>query len=244
MGHRWWRHTNGEYTLAPELREWALEKLGVGPAQVKIDLFATPEKAARSLFVTRSMDAFTYNWHELAESEDEVLWANPPFQIMEKVVAKLWQEPCRLALCCPEWQEHAWWRPLQELIVDKVYLPEAQGLYYGVIKKGILPPPEWRSFVCLVDSRKVRALYPINKVQRWLNSRNQGKGREDLEQAVLALNGRGGVGPEDPGGTARPRGLGEVPETPTTSQKEGGEDTHPIVPSDPPSTGKKCAGEA
>lgn len=228
VNRRWWRHTNGEYTLAPEWREWALEKLGVGPQQVKVDLFATPEKAARSLFVTRTMDAFSFNWHELVESEDEVLWANPPFQSMEKVVAKLWQEPCRLALCCPEWQAHAWWRPLHELVVDKIYLPEAQGLYYGVIKKDILPPPEWRSFVCIVDSRKVRAPYPINKVQRWLNERNQGKGLQALKEAVRALSGRGGVGPGDPGGTARPPGV-EAPETPPEEQEEGGEGTPPCA---------------
>jgi hypothetical protein len=53
------------------------------------------------------MDAFTFSWQKLVNKEDEFLWANPPFYMMEKVVAKIWQEPSRLVLCLPEWQDAA-----------------------------------------------------------------------------------------------------------------------------------------
>ena len=74
-----YRPTHGEYTLAPEWREWALQQLGVTPSQVQVDLFSTEKKAARSLFVTKAMDAFTFSWQKLVNKEDEFLWANPPF---------------------------------------------------------------------------------------------------------------------------------------------------------------------
>ena len=212
--HPWWKATHGEYFLAPEWREWALQGLGVPSQKVKVDLFATEGKAARSLYVTKAFDAFSFNWTSLAEQQDDVLWANPPYhECMERVVAKIWQEPCMLALCCPVWPEKPWCPFLQGMVKAQVLLPEERGLYYGVIKKGLLPTPSWRSMVCLVCSKGDRGPYPDPKVSEWVNSRNCGRGLQDLKGALL-----GGLGPEDPGGKCKaPRGGSWSRRTPAKS---------------------------
>lgn len=223
-----YRPTHGEYTLAPVWRDWAFQQLGIPNHRVKVDLFASKARTSRPLFVTKSMDAFTFNWGRLVEEEEDFLWANPPFYFMEKVVAKIWQEPCRLVLCYPEKQEAVWWQPLQTLVRAGVSLPDGQSLYYGVIKKDILPPPGWKSMVSLVESKGDRGPYPNQKVADWLNSRCQQRGLEHLKQAVAALHHQGGSGPEDPGGTGRPPGDGEAGHPPGKTQEEGGGKSPPL----------------
>ena len=190
--------------MAPQLRTLALQQLGVQEHEVTLDLFATQEREARPLFVTREMDAFTFDWGRLTEGEEETLWANPPFYLLEKVVAKIWQEPCRLVLCHPNWQEAAWWQPLLTLTKVGVTLPDNQNLYFGVIKKDLLPPPEWRTCVSLVESRGDRGPYPNKKVSDWLYSRCLHRTLTHLRQEVLAPQLQKKEGPKDPGDTGDP----------------------------------------
>ena len=211
-GGTFYRPTHGEYTLAPEWREHALQQLGVHPQEVRLDLFASKERAARPLFVTKGMDAFTYDWALLSEREAETLWANPPFYLLAKVVGKIWQERIRIVLCHPEWQEAPWWGPLLTLVKAGVTLPEGLSLYYGVIKKDILPPPKWRTCVSLIESKGDRGPYPDPKVAEWLDQRNLLRDRHFLRRQVEASGGQGEAEPQDPGGTGRPprpSGAGE-----------------------------------
>ena len=79
----------GEYMLVPEWREWALDQLGVGESVLTVDLFATPWTTAAPYFISEEMDAFSFDWGALLLSEVQMLWANPPFAILGKVIAKL-----------------------------------------------------------------------------------------------------------------------------------------------------------
>ena len=105
----------------------------------------------------------------------------PAFLPNGKVVGQIWQERSRIVLCHPEWQEATWWGPLLTLVKAGVTLPEGQSLYYGVIRKGILPPPKWRSCVSLVESRGDQGPYPNLKVSEWLNKRCLGRDQSDLQ---------------------------------------------------------------
>ena len=42
------------------------------------------------------MNAFSYDWSKLNMGTKDVLWANPPFSMLEKVVTKLILEPCKM----------------------------------------------------------------------------------------------------------------------------------------------------
>ena len=70
----------GEYTLDPKWRKWALDRMGVGDLPIHVDLFAEPWSAATDLYITRDMDAFSYDWGPLQEGSRGILWANPPFR--------------------------------------------------------------------------------------------------------------------------------------------------------------------
>ena len=91
----------GEYTLDPKWRQWALERLGVGDLDIRVDLFSEPWSSAADLYITREMDAFSFNWGRLQEGSPNILWANPPFRVLTKVARKISQEPCMFALCTP-----------------------------------------------------------------------------------------------------------------------------------------------
>ena len=221
----WWM-TAGEYQLAPYWREEALRWLEVPAENVQVDLFARPGNNARPLYVTKAMDAFTYEWSRLVEGPGRVLWANPPFALLGKVVSKVCMDPCCVALCCPEAPEARWWEILKEISVSQVVLPEGHSLYYGAIKKDILPPPEWRTVIFLVDTRVKRAPEPLPRHAKWLAERNQGKGLRELWEVYYGAPG-GGAPKISPKG---PRGPQQFYLPPSRYGREGG--------GVPPRTGK------
>ena len=171
--------TWGEYCLAPEWRECTIKELGLNPNQITIDLFADGKNAARPLFITQSMNAFSFNWSALIE-EGEILWANPPFASLENVIAKVCCEPTRMLLCCPEWPEAPWWIMLPPITKSKVFLPEGEELYFGVVKKNILPPPTWRTMVCILDSNGFEGPKPRAVIMQRLETAYEGKGKDAL----------------------------------------------------------------
>jgi hypothetical protein len=134
-------------------REWALQQLGIPPHAVAVDLFARPGQAAAPLFITKGINSFQFGWAKLLQKEGEVLWANPPFMLMPKFLAKATSEPCRIAVCYPVKDDQPWWPVLQAMQTASILLPDGIGLFQGVVKKGTLPPPDWRVGVGLLDSR-------------------------------------------------------------------------------------------
>ena len=217
-----YRPTHGEYTLAPEWRRYALQQLGVRPEEVVLDLFASRQRAAALWFITKEMDAFTYNWSLLSEGGKETLWANPPFYLIEKVVGKIWQERSRIVLCHPDWQEASWWEPLLTLVKAGVTMPEGQSLYYGVVKKEILPPPRWRTCVRLVESDGSHGPYPISRISEWLDKRCLQRDRPYVQQQAEALLSCWEQDSQDTGVPAGPQGLSESPRPHGKGLEEGG----------------------
>lgn len=142
----------GEFRLAPCWREWALHRLGVTPQQIRVDLFSKHGEGACALSIDRAQNAFSFDWADLCKGGDDYLWANPPFQALPRVLAKISQEPCRVILVCPVWEEEKWWDLVQKMTSNRVYLPQRKNLYYGAVKVDMLPPPQWRTMVCVVDS--------------------------------------------------------------------------------------------
>ena len=207
----------GEYCLAPKWREWAISRMDLDPSQIKIDLFADEKNAARPLFISRDMDAFSFNWSNLVEGE-EILWANPPFVSIEKVLSKICVEPTQVLLCIPEWPETKWWEMLTPLVRKKVVLPESEELFYGVIRKKILEPPKWRTWVYWLDSRGYMGPPPKNEVLRRIKKANMGKGKEAL----------GKLPPPEPIIKEVTEPEEEILTGPENGQEEGGEGAPPL----------------
>ena len=168
----------GEYTLDPQWRQWALEQLGVGDVPIRVDLFSEPWSSAAEMFITRQMDAFTYDWGALQKDTQMLLWANPPFKMMGKVAQKLLEEPCRIAICTPEWDTEAWWSMLQSMPHRRVRFPQRVKLFFGGYKKTALPQVKaWRTVVWLIDNRAHAS-----------SVGNRGKGLEQLKQELSKMD--------------------------------------------------------
>ena len=87
-----------------------------------MDLFASQSDAQEDLFMTESNSAWFYDWSKFCEG-GEVLWANPPFDDLKKVVTKACLEPCRLVLVSPGWGKGNWRKLLTRVAVKEVEIP-------------------------------------------------------------------------------------------------------------------------
>ena len=122
--HRLFRIFNKEsYTLKKDLRDSVLQELQVPKNNIVIDVFANHYNHQEAEYFTTQISAFFYNWSELLK-EGEILWANPPFSQLEKVVTKLALEPCRMVLVTPNWPSTCWTRILEKLSLKHTTIPE------------------------------------------------------------------------------------------------------------------------
>ena len=109
------------YTLTREIKENALQSLGVSRSDFVVDLFASFCNAQEPRFCTRKNSAFFYDWTSL--SQHGLLWANPPFSQMERVMGKVVKEPCRIVLVTPNWKGSNWERLLNKLSQAQYFVP-------------------------------------------------------------------------------------------------------------------------
>lgn len=122
--HRLFRIFNKEsYTLKKDLRESVLQDLQVPKCKIAIDVFANHYNHQEAEYFTRQNSAFYYDWSKLL-GEDQVLWANPPFSQLEKVVTKVAIEPCKMVLVTPNWPSTSWTRILEKLAIKRTIIPE------------------------------------------------------------------------------------------------------------------------
>ena len=98
--------------MDPALRSQTLHDLGVHHEDIVVDLFASCHNHTCPVYIDQQQDAFTFKWDELVTAWNHVLWANPPFSLIDKVVTKMIMEPCRFVLVCPVWKDATWWKVL------------------------------------------------------------------------------------------------------------------------------------
>ena len=162
-----------DYTLTKKMRTRSMWGLGVDPQRVLVDLFASRSNATQRLLISREMNAFSFNWGLLKEGDKDVLWANPPFSMLEKVVVKVLLDPCKIILCTPEWRDQPWWKPLERVTVSRIYLPWDEGLFVGKKNNKALPHPHWRTVVSFVDTTRWSARIPQKSIVKWIQQQNK-----------------------------------------------------------------------
>ena len=110
------------------------------------------EATAAPYFISEEMGTFSFDWGTLLLSEVQVLWANPPFAILGKVVAKLEEDACRVVLIIPENEEKPWRQPLKKLAKKAVAFPPRPHTFLGGFRKDPLPLRNRRSVAWLIDT--------------------------------------------------------------------------------------------
>ena len=170
-------------------RTRALRELGLRQEQIKVDLFASPTNTHEALFCTKENSAWRYDWQRLVEKEDDVLWSNPPFTKIERVLTKVALEGVRMAITTPDWGSSGagrtghWRRLLDRMTIDRVYLPD-EPLYRTERTKKLLPGPQWTTMVSLIDGRLMRKEELDPSVARMVKRMCKGWGLPELRRCL------------------------------------------------------------
>jgi hypothetical protein len=113
-----------EYAVLPELVEDILEQFKVRP---EVDAFACNgnQQFARwwgpgSL---EHEDAFTCDWGK------ELLWANPPFSLLQRVVQKIVKDAAHIVLVVPVWPRKDWYQEAENLSILTLSCPAGQQVF-------------------------------------------------------------------------------------------------------------------
>ena len=175
--HRIYRLFKREsYTLVEDVREEVLRKLDVDPSLIEVDLFANHKNFQHHLYCTRENSSFYYDWSSLSSTPSSLLWANPPFSQMERVLTKVALEPQRIIMVAPDWGDSPWRQLLEKLSVSQVQVSSGLSLYKSDGSKRPLPSPSWNTLVSVLDSSLVRV--PLSeldtKVVKWVQKQSRG----------------------------------------------------------------------
>ena len=176
--------TQEAYRLTSTMRDTVLKKLGVDKNDVQLDLFASEYNFTHPVYCTADMDAFSYSWDKLLKNDNHVIWANPPFSLLNQVVTKLIMEPCRMVLVTPEWRTETWWKPLDMITLSRVYVPAHLAIYQGDHDTKILPGPHWATAVSLVDTKKWTTPTFREDMVTWVQRAHRGRNLTDMKNAL------------------------------------------------------------
>jgi hypothetical protein len=181
------------YKVDPKIRRKMFLKLGVERAFVHIDLFASEKDAQEKLFLTEHNSAWRYNWSKLCLDKG-VLWANPLFEDIKKVLTKACLEPCCMVLVTPLWKTAQWAELLGKTAIKEFVVPPFRPLYERSDGKGLLAGRHWGSKATLIDTRvdtpSEEFLDPL--LVREIKSETLDWGLEELRKE-MQLYPRGGV---------------------------------------------------
>lgn len=167
-----------------------MEKFGVLPSSVDIDLFARAKNKQEPLFCSKVNSCWSYNWAKLPKHPADYLWANPPFSKLARAVTKVALEKARVIMITPDWGTNGingyWRRVLDRLTVKRFVLPEV-ALYekFGNPEK-LLPKPHWSTLISILDGAisQVDDAELDPSIVKLIKKKAKGWGREELKARV------------------------------------------------------------
>ena len=179
-----------DYKLKSDIRASALEKLGVLPSSIDVDLFASAKNKQEPLFCSKGNSCWSYHWGRLTKHPADYLWANPPFSKLARAVTKVALEKARVVMITPDWGTNGlngyWRRVLDRLTVRRFVLPEV-ALYekFGSPEK-LLPKPHWNTLISVLDGSisQVDDSELDPSIVKLIKKKEKGWGREELKSRV------------------------------------------------------------
>ena len=97
------------YQLARHALENGLAALQVNLDEIQVELFASQQQHIMQLYCSKQLkNAFRFFWKAMG-----LVYANPPFSLLAKVLTKIIYEGGGVVMCTPDWRcsgEHAYWR--------------------------------------------------------------------------------------------------------------------------------------
>jgi hypothetical protein len=83
--------------------------------------------------MAETVDAFSVSWTQ------ENNYANPPFEMMDRVLEKIHRDRCNITLIAPTWQQHHWYWRLQEMAQERIILPNSKDTFLQARLGSIYP---------------------------------------------------------------------------------------------------------
>ena len=139
-----------KYQLARHVLENGLVALQVALDEIQVELFASQQQHIMQLYCSKHLN----NAFRLFSKAVDLVYTNPPFALLAKVLTKIAYEGGRVVMCSPGWGcsgEHAYWRcMLGRMTVGRVQLPDIP-IYVPEDSDTAMQAPEWASFLSIVD---------------------------------------------------------------------------------------------
>lgn len=162
-----------------------------------LDCFATRFNRQLPKFVSRFPDheAVGFDFFKLCKVDEGLLYGNPPFSLLIRVLAHVQSFGLQMVLILPFWPSSPWWPLLMDLLTTPpLLLPQITSLY--IQRQGAAPHqqshPKWLTLAVQVDGNPVRRSKALQKLwpnpfQSW-NSFSQST-RTRQEQTILLMCG-------------------------------------------------------
>ena len=121
-----------DYAVNMDLVKSILDKFDCGTPTV--DSFAAEHNKRFDRFWSKKDSAWSKNW-----GTEKLIWCNPPFEDMSRVVEKFISDKAKGIIIAPKW-DHPWWNKLMAITVDDWELPAGESIFErpGGIRQ---PPP-------------------------------------------------------------------------------------------------------
>ena len=134
-----------DYAVNPSLVQKILKEFDAGIPEV--DVFAAEHNKRFEKYWSEADSAWKHPWDQ---GHHQLLWMNPPFDQIEKMVDKLRKDRARAIVIVPGWRQSGWWERLQDIVVNQMVIPRGKGVF---LREGHdpMPPTSWSVWAFLVD---------------------------------------------------------------------------------------------
>ena len=111
------------------------------------DLFASPHDSKCQEFFGEEDDALQKSW------EGGLNWCNPPFSLLDRVVAKIFKERPEVVVVVPDWQRMTWFQKLREAASRQTF--RASGLRIFEIDGKSVGQTRWGTYFFYIGPNDV-----------------------------------------------------------------------------------------
>lgn len=80
---------------------------------------------------------------------EPLLWLNPPYSMMGKVVTKIKQDGAKGVLICPHWTTEPWYKEVKQIACRSYFY--RQGTLMFEVPEGVMPGTKWPVWALFVD---------------------------------------------------------------------------------------------
>jgi hypothetical protein len=148
------KHDPNDYKLSADLFSAAADRWG----KPTVDLFAAHHNAQVSRYVAAArdpfawrIDAFRLDWGTLG-----LTYANPPFALAGRVLAKVRAERARMIVVLPEWASWPWRPLLVSMTIAHETISKGEKIFTtGSNTAEVAGPTRWNTRIALIDGSTV-----------------------------------------------------------------------------------------